>query len=187
MAVHPNSLANLIPPQPGEARNPAGRPSAGATLREQVNALAQSGLTEKELRKIARDQSLPWTRRAAANRILRTLEAPDLADFAGLLRGENSLEDLRAMGVNTEAVKRFKQRTRKQMSGHGEEAEVEEVIDREIELYDRSGEDFDRVTNHTDGHPTQNIKADIDTKFRNLADGEAEADSILASLREKLG
>jgi hypothetical protein len=161
MAVHPNSLANLIPPQPGEVRNPTGIRTAGATLREQCNYLATQDLTEQDLRRIARDQSLPWTRRAAANRILRTLEAPDLADFAGLLRGENSLEDLRAMGVNTEAVKRFKQRTRKQMVGHGEEAEVEEVIDREIELYDRSGEDFDRVTNHTDGTPKGTVDQTI--------------------------
>jgi hypothetical protein len=35
------------------------------------------------------------------------------------------------------------------------DGETEEVIDREIELHDRAGTDFDRIIDHTDGKATQ--------------------------------
>jgi hypothetical protein len=144
--------------KPGQVGNPAGRPAAGATIREWINRLAQEELTEAGLREVARDTKHPWTKRCAAERILRTLEAGDLADFAGLFRGEISLEDLRGMGINTEVVKKFKQKTRKQMVGHGEDEHIEEVIEREIELHDRAGADFDRIMDRTAGKPGQVVE-----------------------------
>jgi hypothetical protein len=118
-----------------------------------MNTMAD--LTEEDLRRIGRNRKETSARRSAAERVLRLMEAPDLADFAGLLRGENNLEDLRAMGVNTEAVKKFKQKTRRVPIGEGE---TEEVIEREIELYDRAGSDFDRVLDRTAGKPAQAIQ-----------------------------
>lgn len=155
-------VGNCKPPletrfQPGQSGNPEGRKTAGATIKEHINSLSNADLSEAELRKIARDKEQPWTRRAAAERILRTLEAPDISDFAGLLRGEDALEDLRAMGVNTEPIKRFKQKTRK-VAVPGQPGEVEEVIDREIELFDRAGDEFDRVCDRTSGRPQQDVK-----------------------------
>ena len=119
-----------------------------------INAMVD--LTEEELRKVARSKKNPWSQRTAAERMLRTMEASDIADFAGLLRGENNIEDLRAMGINTEVVKKFKQKTRIIPTGEGKE--TEEVIDREIEFHDRAGEDFDRLLDRTNGRPTQAVE-----------------------------
>ena len=84
---NPRSLANLKPIQPGERRNPTGRRTAGATIREHINVMAEADLTAEELRKIARDPEAGWSSRTAAERILRAMESGDLADFAPLLRG----------------------------------------------------------------------------------------------------
>lgn len=136
--------------KPGESGNPKGRPSAGLSIKECVNDLSEGDLTEDDIRRIARNKKNPWVKRAAAERILRTFEAGDLADFSGLLSGENNLEDLRGMGINTEVVKKFKQKTRAVPVGDGK---MEEVIEREIELHDRAGQDFDRICDRTDGTP----------------------------------
>lgn len=148
----PANPQNLTPFKPGESGNPAGRKTAGAYLREELNSIVHANLTEDEVRRIARDKKAPMNRRAAAERYLRLIEAGDIADFAGLLRGENQIEDLRGMGINTEVVKKFKQKTRKVAVGDGE---VEEVIYREIELHDRAGTDFDRIAEQTGGKPVQ--------------------------------
>jgi hypothetical protein len=145
----------IVPPvearfKPGESGNPAGRKSAGATIKEQFNWLAEQDLNEAEVRKIARDKSLPWTRRAAAERILRTLEAGDLADMEPALRGEKDLTTLRSEGVNTEIVKKIKVKTRVTPDG-------EEVIEREMELHDRAGTDIDRILDRTEGKPAQSV------------------------------
>jgi hypothetical protein len=152
-AVSP--LNGVAPPtehqfKPGESGNPAGRKSAGATIKEQFNWLAEQDLNEAQVRKIARDKSLPWTRRAAAERILRTLEAGDLADMEPALRGEKDLTTLRSEGVNTEIVKKIKVKTRVTPDG-------EEVIEREMELHDRAGADIDRILDRTEGKPAQSV------------------------------
>ena len=153
----------------GQSGNPAGRPkTAGASVQEHMNAIAAADLSELDIRKIARDKSLPWSRRAAAERMLRTLETGDIADFAGWQRGENNLEDLRAMGINTEVVKKIKQKTRK-VPIPGGKGEIEEIVEREIELHDRAGADFDRVMDRTLGKPTQAMDLTSDGKSISFA------------------
>lgn len=174
---------NLKPYKPGESGNPEGRKTAGAYIQEWINSFYANDLTLVQLRQIARDPKVGCQRRTAAERVIRTMEAGDLADFAGLLKGENNLEDLRAMGVNTEVIKKIKQKTRKVVG----QDEVEELVEREIELHDRAGADFDRVCDRTEGKPKQSMTHDGDIGLRTQADGVAEADQILAELREILG
>jgi hypothetical protein len=132
---------NLRPAKKGETRNPNGRPAAGTTVREFINSLAFSKLTEKQLRRVAKDKKMPWAKRTAANRMLRTLEAPDMADFEKILNGEETLSQARDKGLNTDAIKRIRP--------------TKEGI--EIELHDRSGSDFDRILDRTIGKPMQEI------------------------------
>jgi hypothetical protein len=128
----------LYPFQPGQSGNPGGRKTAGATIREWFNSLAEQQLDEDALRAVARDKRAPWPKRAAAERILRTLEAGDLADFEPYLRGEMTLEQLREAGRNTELLKRAKTGAKGQ---------------REVELHDRAGADIDRIIGHTEPTP----------------------------------
>lgn len=149
----------IVPPvgtrfKPGESGNPSGKRSAGHTIREWINTLSEGDHTEEELRRIARDKRIGWTKRLAAERILRSLEHGDLADFAPLLKGEADLPKLREDGINTEVVKKIKQKSRVVPVGEGE---TEEIIEREIELHDRAGEDFDRIIDRTLGKPAQSI------------------------------
>lgn len=181
-------LNGVVPPPehrfpPGQSGNPAGRPTAGASVREWLNVLADKDLSEDEIRAIARDKKASWTKRTAAERMLRTLEAGDIADFAGLLSGENRLEDLRGMGINTEVVKKFKQKTRKVSVGNGE---TEEVIEREIELHDRAGDDFDRICDRTEGRPKQEITQHVDGTIRTPAEGADQAAIILDRIRGRV-
>lgn len=166
--------------KPGQSGNPKGRTPAGATIREHINSMCDAGLTEDEIRKIARDRSQPWPRRAAAERILRTFEAGDLSDFAGLIRGENNLEDLRAMGVNTEVIKKIKQKTRRVPVADGTS---EEIVEREIELHDRAGADFDRICDRTDGRPNQSLTLDANvTAEAEVTISPADVQAVLAVL-----
>ena len=151
--THENSLRNLKPARPGEVRNPAGRKTAGATIKEHLNALAERNLTAKQLRTIARSDREPWTRRAAAERILRTLETGDLADMEGLLNGSVSLAELRETGVNTEVIKKVRTKVRTLDDGTTE-------TEREVELFDRAGIDFDRVLDRTEGKPRQTLEVE---------------------------
>lgn len=145
------ALANLKPFRPGQSGNPAGRRTAGATVKEWLNALSDAGTTERDLRAIARDQSVAWAKRTAAERMLRTLEAGDLADFQPYLHGAKTLEELRAAGVNTEIVKKCKVKVRTLGDGTTE-------TEREVELFDRAGADFDRVLDRTEGKPRQTVE-----------------------------
>lgn len=132
---------NLKPFPPGVSGNPEGRKTAGATIREHINSLAEKGLTEAELLAVARDKNEPWTRRAAAERILKTLEVGDLADFQPLMHGM-TLQQLRDQGVNTETLKKYR------LGKDGVS----------FELHDRAGTDFDRVVEQTAGKPEQAVR-----------------------------
>src|SRR5688572_9189950 len=114
----PSPLNGVVPPvdhrwKPGQSGNPAGRKTAGAVLRDWLNALGEKELPEAELRAIGRDKAAPWAKRAAAKRLLRTMESGDLADMEGLLDGRMSLEQLRESGVDTEVIRRIKVKRRK--------------------------------------------------------------------------
>lgn len=151
MPVHPNSLANLNPPvKPGEILNPNGKRTAGASVKEHWNTLARHNLCERELRVIAEDLSQPWARRIAAQRMLRAMESPDLADF------DDELKALRDSGINTKVVKKLKTKTKTYTQNNEPVTET----DREVELFDRSGADVDRIVHNTDGAPAQSMKVD---------------------------
>jgi hypothetical protein len=121
-----------------------------------MNAMIASDLTEEQIRIEARKKSNPAAKRIAAERILRSMEYGDLSDFSGLLKGEHNLEDLRAMGINTEVVKKFKRRVRTERAGEGDR--VEEIVETDIELHDRAGEDFDRIMDRTEGSPRASLE-----------------------------
>src|SRR5687767_14535299 len=117
--------------QPGQSGNPAGRPpNAGLTLKEWVNQFAAQELTERQIRKIARDPDASWTKRAAAERILRTIEQGSLADMEPWLDGAASLKDLEGKGLNVEVVKKAKV-TRK-VIGTTKGGEEVAIVSREI-------------------------------------------------------
>lgn len=137
----------IVPPvehqfKPGVSGNPEGRKTAGATIKEHINSMAEAELTEDAIRKIARGKDEPFPRRMAAERILRAMEVGDLADFLPLIKGEKNIDEMRQGGSNTEVVKKLK------WGKHGIE----------IELFDRSGEDFDRVMDRTAGKPNQAVE-----------------------------
>src|SRR5437773_9047869 len=96
----------------GQAANPNGRAaSAGTSIREWINSFAAHDMTEAQLRKIARDPKAPFTKRAAAERLIRMVEAGDMADFESYLDGSKTLDELQKAGINTEVVKKAKART----------------------------------------------------------------------------
>jgi hypothetical protein len=92
-------------------------------------------LTEDELRRIAGNVRSPWGRRAAAVILVRAVEYADLADFVPLLDGLMTLEQLRASGVNTDAVKRLR---------YGKRAVT-------IELHDRARAAIELIMDRTEG------------------------------------
>lgn len=154
--------------KPGQSGNPAGRKTAGAYITEHLNSLAHADLSEADLRLIARDQKQPWTRRAAAERILRSLEAGDLADFEDYLEGTKKLPDLRKGGLNTEVVKRARVKVLKDGS-----------VEREIELHDRAGGDFDRILDRTEGKAIARVEANV-TSDMPIAEKAAAVRAALA-------
>lgn len=150
--VSAKSRANLIPAKPGDVRNPQGFTNAGQTIKKTLNEFSSAGLTEEQLRIIARNRTESWVRRAAAERALRTLEVGDLADMGKALGNDDALKELRDSGVNTEVVKRYKTTTRIVRDSKGDP--ITEV-ERQIELHDRAGQDFDRIMDRTEGKPKQ--------------------------------
>ncbi len=152
MPVSPTSLLNLRPPWTSETTPARGRTTIGKTIEEWCNQLGHQELDQEELRAIVRaTKGVPVPKQAAALRLLRMAEAPDLADFEPYLDGSMTLADVRASGTPTEAVKKAKVKTRTDANGNTE-------VEREIELYDRSGPDFDRVMDRTAGGVVQAMK-----------------------------
>jgi hypothetical protein len=165
--VQGNSVGYGKPPiehqfRPGESGNPAGRPSAGASVKEHLNVMA--AWTEPDIRAAARSKDSPWAKRAAAERLLRAIEATDLADFDEAMKGA-TLSELRAKGIDTAAVKKLRTRETVLKSG-------EVVKESEIELHDRSGQDFDRVMDRTLGRP---LAEDIEIRLQALEAKQQEA------------
>ena len=163
--------------KPGQSGNPAGRKSAGLSIREEINALSMRKLTRAELRKIAKDRNEGCTRVIAAQRLLKAMECEDLADFEPALDGQLSLRELRAAGINTEAIKRVKVRRKKNEQG-------QEEVEREIELNQSAGVDFDRVMDRTEGKPRQTVELEGDALPASvlivtpLAGGQLHAETV---------
>jgi hypothetical protein len=175
----------IIPPvehrfKPGQCANPLGRKTAGATIREWCNILAEQELTETEIRRIARDVRLPWPKRAAAERILRTLEYGDIGEMEKLLNGEVTLEELKKTGINTEVIKRVKTKRRTLPNNGGEE------IEREIELHDRAGGEFDRICDRTEGKPRQTVDVNQSATI-SAADGAISLDTLVNRVKGRIG
>ena len=119
---------------PGVSGNPAGRPTAGGSILEWIDLLVSQDATEADLITISRDKSAPVAKRAGALRLLRMVEQPDMADFEAVLEDKETLAQARKRGVRTDVIKK-----------------VEKTKDggRRVELYDRSGDDFDRILDRT--------------------------------------
>jgi hypothetical protein len=143
--------------QPGQRGNPRGRPSAGSSVREEINRMAHEGATEADLLREARDPKNTWERRAAAERMLRCLEFSDIADFADLLSGKVTVEQLRATGVDTSVIRRFRRRSYSTTGADGTRQTITSAV---IEFHDRAGDEFDRIVNQTAGMPTIPIQMD---------------------------
>lgn len=158
--------------KPGQSGNPAGRKKAGAYIREWLNVFAEQELTEDQLRKIARSKSQPCTKRAAAERALRMMESPDLADFSEYLDGKASIDELRKAGIDTSLVKRAKVRVERRK-------DKTKVETREIELHDRSLGEFNTVVDTTDGTPVQRQEIN-ETREIVLEVGELAAELLRA-------
>lgn len=140
---------------PGVSGNPAGRPTAGATIREHYNALMASDLTQAQLRRIATDPRSSIARAAAARDVLRALEYGDLADFEPIADGKMSLEQARKKGLNTAAIRKIKVKRRTLRDAEGQE--IGEEVEREVELYDRAGDHLSRICDQTESRPKTNI------------------------------
>src|ERR1043165_8450300 len=86
----------VVPPpehrwKPGQSGNPAGRSTAGAHIRQEVNTLAEINPTSDVVRAIANGPKEKTNRRAAAVRYLRLVESGDIADFEPWLLGKATL------------------------------------------------------------------------------------------------
>lgn len=152
IANYPNLTPFTSERQP---KNSGRKPSAGLSVREWVNSMQD--WEEADLRKVCFDRKLPWTKRLAAKRMLHAIENPDLADFNDYLEGGVDLIDLRDKGIDTALVKKAKVKTRT-IERDGAEPIVE--VEREIELHERSADDFDRLLDQTAGKPIQPVALD---------------------------
>ena len=154
-AVADKSAGNVVGyrSQPIWLRNRCqqGRRKAVASILGQLNLLAEDeNLTAAVLRDVVADPKAHPNRQAAALRLLRMREAPDMADYEPVLDGTMTLNELRKSGVSTEAVRKVKVRRTTTKAG-------DSVVEREIELYGRSGAEFDRLMDRTVGKPTQAV------------------------------
>lgn len=185
-------ISGVVPPpdkrfKPGESGNISGRAkNAGATISEQLNILTHDEeMDEEGLRNMARGARVPIAKRIAARQLLRTIEAGDIADYAKLLEGQETLEQARERGVNTSLIKKIKRKS------HYEKDEDDEPLlhtEAELELHDRVGDSFDRVCDRTDGRPRQAVDVTgNDNTLKTLADGEIAADQALARVAARLG
>jgi hypothetical protein len=171
--------------KPGQSGNPKGRVTAGATVREWWNVLAEQGLTPRQLQRIIADPDSPFPKIEAAIQILQSIELGDVTDMEDLLDGKVTLRQLRESGVNTRIIKKIKVKRRTLYNEDGPEGEE---VEREVELHNRAGDALDRIMDRTDGRPKQQVDVTSGNEpLRTSADGEAAADQVLDRLRGLLG
>lgn len=150
---NPKSRANLK--RFGRDKPPAINIRVGAAVKEHMNAMRDR--TTAELLKISRDPTTGSAKACAANRILNSRERPTLSDFQPFIRGEKTLDELDASGVDTSVIKRIKVKT-----FTGEDGV--ERVEREIELFDRARLESEFVVHESDGTPTQTIRQETTLK-----------------------
>ena len=159
--VNPVSIANLNPIKAGEIRNPLGRKTLGAYVNECANSIGsrmdKGEITWDDVRKMAKTGEGNW--RIAALRLIRTVENADMADYEPVLDGETDIRGLRKAGVDTTAIKKVKAKRRELPQGKDEPPIVE--YEREIELHDRSGADFDRLMDRTEGRAVPAVNVEV--------------------------
>lgn len=100
--------------------------------------------TPADMHRILASPESTLAMRGAAIRLLQLAERPDMAQFEAYIDGQKNLDQLAKSGVDTGQIKRLRR---------SKEA-------REIELHDRSGEEFDRAVDRTHGKPMQAIRVD---------------------------
>lgn len=171
---HPGNAKNLKPWPKGVSGNPAGRKNGGAYLSELLNSYLCGDVTEPQIRKIINDVKVPIPRRAAARRCLLLIENPDMADFATLIDGVETLEEVRSRGIDTSQIRKLKHKAFTTEDGTTEKS-------CEIELHDRSGENFDRICDRTNGRPRQELEVNTDGNLE-LRTADSRADAAAAML-----
>jgi hypothetical protein len=142
--------------QPGQSGNPAGRVSAGASIREQLNTMIE--FTAAELRVVAKDRKAPASRRAAAGQLLRMIRGCDAADFESYVDGSKTLVELRAAGVDTQVIKKMGRTNTTRTDKDGGETTTAKAT---LEFADPVGEALDRVIDRTEGRAIQRVAAQI--------------------------
>jgi len=168
--------------QPGQSGNPAGRPSAGASVCEWFNRLDDT--LEDELEKIARDRSEKPNRRAAAMEWLDILAgAADLSDFEDLMAG-GSMSATKKRGVPMRALKRMRVTERLDPAGNTERR-------CDVELSYQGKQSLDRIIDRTMGKSVQkvDVAGSIEVREPLLIDVKAIADPVarrkaIANMRE---
>src|SRR4051812_10644183 len=77
----------------GQSGNPDGTSSLGKSVKQWANQLDEQATSKAELRQIIESDAEQPSKRTAALRVLRSMEAPDLAVFERYLDGSKTLEE----------------------------------------------------------------------------------------------
>ena len=133
------------------------RRSAEKLIEKTFNSFAAKSragyLGIESLKRIAKTDP-DFTRRAAAVQCLQACEYPDIADYEAALVGDKSLNQLRELGLNTSAIKKFKIKIKNTTNANGD-ITTERTAD--MELHQRAGESLDRIMDRTGGRPRVSV------------------------------
>lgn len=169
-----------------DPRRHVGRPSIGLSTKEWMNTLESA--TRSELQAIVDDPESPSARCIAAAQILAArMPIADPAAFQPYLDGTVDLKGLRALGVDTTAIKKLRKRRSEKRTKAGDVQVLESVS---MELRPNGREDAAMILDYTDGKPTQrvelaNVTPDPDAarqQLRELVLADPEIGQILQAL-----
>lgn len=127
--------------------------TAGGRAKQFVNAMREMALGD--VRRVWKNRASPVLKRAAALRLIRCLENPDLAAFCKLMRAEETLTEARRRGVPTHQIKRM----RPVVGRDADNADV--LIGYEIELWDRGQKEWESLLHETDGKPAETVSTKV--------------------------
>lgn len=154
--------------QPGQSGNPAGRKTAGASIREWYNSM--HGWSEDDLKRCMNDKKEGYSKRKVAEAILN-MGAVDVADYEDLIEGRKTLAQLKAEGVRTNTIKRVKRKTKTDGGGSEYEIEFRDSVDTVTEA----------IIGHTDGKAIQRVET-----TGNLNVNNTPADDVLRAEMDKI-